>query len=61
MTENEFEMLGVMVPRSDKKAIKEIAIRNRLTISDVARMLISDGIEHITEREILKIEDNHMR
>lgn len=50
-----FEMLGVMVPSSDKKTIKEIAARNRLTISDVARMLITDGIEHITEREILKL------
>lgn len=52
----EFEMLGVMVPRSDKKAIKEIAARNRLTISDVARMLITDGIEHIADRDILKVD-----
>jgi hypothetical protein len=51
----EFEMLGVMVPSSDKKTIKEIAVRNRLTISDVARMLIADGIEHISDREILKL------
>ena len=51
----DFEMLGVMVPSNDKKAIKEIAIRNRLTISDVARMLIMDGIEHISERDILKV------
>ena len=58
MTEDyeEFEMLGVMVPRSDKIAIKEIAARNRLTISDVARMLITDGIEHIAERDILKVD-----
>ncbi len=57
MTEDyeEFEMLGVMVPRSDKKAIKEIAIKNRLTISDVARMLITDGIEHIADRDLLKL------
>lgn len=57
MTEynDRFEMLGVMVPSSNKKAIKEIAIRNRLTISDVARMLIADGIEHISDREILKL------
>lgn len=51
----EFEMLGVMVPSSDKKAIKDVAARNRLTISDVARMLIADGIEHIADREILKL------
>ena len=51
----DFEMLGVMVPSNDKEAIKEIANRNRLTISDVARMLITDGIEHIGERDILKV------
>jgi hypothetical protein len=51
-----FEMLGVMVPSSNKKAIKDIAARNRLTISDVARMLIADGIEHIAERGILKVD-----
>jgi len=28
---------------SYKVIIKEIAVRNRLTISDVARMLITDG------------------
>jgi hypothetical protein len=57
MTEynDRFEMLGVMVPSSDKKTIKDIAARNRLTISDVARMLIADGIEHISDREILKL------
>ena len=51
----EFQLLGVMVPKSDKEIIREIAIRNRLTMSDVARMLISDGIEHIAERDILKV------
>lgn len=52
---NKFEMLGVMVPRSDKIAIKEIATRNRLTISDVARLLLCDSLEHISERDILKL------
>jgi len=52
---NEFEMLGVMIPRKDKEIIKEIAGRNRMTISDVARLLIIDGIEHISERDILKV------
>lgn len=57
MTEDngKFEMLGVMVPSSDKKTIKEIATKNRLTISDVARMLITDGIEHIADRELLRL------
>ena len=51
----EFQLLGVMVPKSDKEIIREIATKNRLTMSDVARMLISDSIEHIAERDILKI------
>ena len=51
MTESkEFQLLGVMVPKGDKEIIREIAIKNRLTMSDVARMLISDSIEHIAER-----------
>ena len=49
------ELLGIMIPTEDKKFIKEIASRNRLTMSDVARMLISDSIEHIAERDILKL------
>ncbi|WP_286878240.1 hypothetical protein [Methanosaeta sp. UBA458] len=53
--ETDLEMLGVMVPKGDKEIIREIAARNRLTISDVARMLITDGIEHIGERDILKV------
>jgi hypothetical protein len=56
MTEDtDLEMLGVMVPKGDKEIIREIAIRNRLTMSDIARMLISDSIEHISERDILKL------
>ena len=53
--ETDLEMLGVMVPKGDKEIIREIAIRNRLTMSDVARMFISDSIEHIAERDILKL------
>lgn len=40
-----FEMLGVMVPASDKSRIREIASKNRMTLSDVARMLISAGLD----------------
>ena len=48
MTESKrLQLLGVMVPKGDKEIIREIAIKNRLTMSDVARMLISDSIEHI--------------
>jgi hypothetical protein len=53
--DREFEMLGVMVPKNDKEAIKEIADRNRITISDVARLLLRDSLEHISERDILKL------
>lgn len=53
--DTDLEMLGVMVPKGDKEIIREIAAKNRLTMSDVARMLISDSIEHINERDILKL------
>ena len=49
------ELLGIMIPTEDKRFIREMATRNRLTMSDVARMLISDSSEHISEREILKL------
>ncbi len=45
-----------MVPKSNKEAIKEITRRNRLTISDVARMLIMDSLEHVTELDLLKLK-----
>ena len=53
MSEN--EMLGVFLPKEDKEEIKEIARKNRLSISSVARMLITDSLEHITERDFLKL------
>ena len=53
--DTKFELLGVMIPSKDKRIIKEIASNNRITMSDVARMLISDSLAHITERDILKI------
>lgn len=49
------EILGVQIPTVYKNWIKDTAEKNRLTMSDVARMLIADSIEHISERNILKV------
>ncbi|MDQ1251363.1 MAG: hypothetical protein QG646_436 [Euryarchaeota archaeon] len=53
MSEN--EMLGVFLPKEDKEEIKEIARKNKLSISSVARMLICDSLEHLGESELLKL------
>jgi len=49
------EILGVKLPEQDKEILRQVAARNRLTMSDIARMLIADGIEHFKERNVLKV------
>ena len=56
MMKEKNEMLGVMLCPSDKEAIKkEIATRNNVTMSFVARALIADSLKHISERNIFKM------
>jgi len=50
-----YEMLGVMVSKDDKAAIKKIADQNQMTMSYVARLLLSDSVEHIRERDIFRV------
>lgn len=50
-----YEMLGVMVSKDDKETIKKIATQNKMTMSYVARLLLSDSIEHIHERDIFRV------
>ena len=47
MNGNEF--LGLILPATDKAAIKKIAKRNNLSISDTARMLLKSGISSLKE------------
>jgi len=47
MNGNEF--LGLILPATDKAAIKKIAKKNNLSISDTARMLIKSGLSSLKE------------
>lgn len=48
------EILGVRIPTVDKTLLKEVAQANRLTMSDVARLILLDGLTHMNERNILR-------
>jgi hypothetical protein len=52
----EIEMLGVWLLKSDKEAIRKIARGNRMSISDMTRILISYGLKNINKQNILKLE-----
>jgi hypothetical protein len=49
------EMLGVWIAKSDKEIIREIARTNRMSISDIARIMINYGLENISTQNILKL------
>ncbi len=49
------EMLGVWISKSDKEVIRDIARLNRMNISTVARILISNGLENINKQNFLKL------
>lgn len=55
MKKEKNEMLGVMLSQSDKDAIRKIAEKNNITLSLVARILITDSLKHISERDVLKM------
>ena len=42
-------MLGIMLSKKDKDAIRKIAQRNNLSMSDAARMLIKSGLSSFKE------------
>jgi hypothetical protein len=48
------EMFGVKLLSEDKEVLRQVAEKNRLTMSDVARLMLLDGIKHLKERNILK-------
>ena len=49
------DLLGIKIPMQDKEILRQIADMNKITMSDVARMLITDGIENIADRDLLKV------
>lgn len=48
------ELLGVLVSPADKALLRKVAVANQLTMSDVVRMILRDGIRHWNERGLLK-------
>jgi hypothetical protein len=48
------EVLAIKIPVGDKTLLRNIGNENRLTMSDIARLLIADGLAHLAERNILK-------
>jgi len=56
MSEDETtEMLGVWIAKSDKEVIKELARRNRMSISTITRILLNNGLESLNTQNILKL------
>jgi hypothetical protein len=48
------EVLAIKIPVGDKTLLRDIGNENSLTMSDIARLLIADGLEHLNDRNILK-------
>lgn len=49
------EMFGVKLLSEDKEVLRQVAEKNRLTMSDVARLMLLDSIQHLKERNILRM------
>ena len=52
------EVLAIKIPVGDKTLLRDIGNENRLTMSDIARLLIADGLAHLNDRNILKAKVN---
>lgn len=48
------ELLGVKMTLKDKDLLRRVAQKNRLTMSDLARIILMDGLEHFGERYFLR-------
>lgn len=51
MHSDKYKALSVVIPTAQKAAIQEIAARNGLRTSDIIRLMISDYLENIKDRE----------
>jgi hypothetical protein len=52
------EVLAIKIPVGDKTLLRDIGNENSLTMSDIARLLIADGLAHLNDRNILKAKVN---
>jgi hypothetical protein len=48
------EMLGVKMTVTDKALLRRVAETNRLTMSDLARIILMDGLDHFDSRNFLR-------
>lgn len=48
------EVLAIKIPVGDKTLLRDLGNENSLTMSDIARLLIADGLAHLNDRNILK-------
>jgi hypothetical protein len=55
MAKENYELLCINIPLSYKTVIREVADKNRLTMTDVVMLLLRDGLENIGDRSILKL------
>jgi hypothetical protein len=47
------ELLGVRMSLKDKDLLRRVAEINRLTMSDLARLILMDGLDHFDSRNFL--------
>lgn len=48
------KVLGVYLLPEDKERLQRLAQTNQLTMSDLSRLLILEGMNHFGERELLR-------
>jgi hypothetical protein len=48
------ELLGVRMSLKDKDLLRKVAEINRLTMSDLARIILMDGLDHFDSRNFLR-------
>jgi hypothetical protein len=47
------KLLGVRMSLKDKDLLRRVAEINRLTMSDLARLILMDGLDHFDSRNFL--------
>jgi hypothetical protein len=48
------ELLGVKMTLKDKDLLRRVAQKNRLTMSDLARLILMDGLDHFDSHNFLR-------
>jgi hypothetical protein len=48
------ELLGVRMSLKDKDLLRRVAEVNRLTMSDLARLILMDGLDHFDSHNFLR-------